>query len=36
VGCTSCSGCTACPSPEICCDVTGYGLSCVDTTESCP
>ncbi|MBW2262328.1 MAG: hypothetical protein JRG91_10180, partial [Deltaproteobacteria bacterium] len=37
VGCTSgCSGCDSCPTDEICCELTGYGVSCVDTTESCP
>ena len=37
IGCTSgCSGCEACPTDEICCELTGYGVSCVDTTLSCP
>jgi hypothetical protein len=34
--CDACDGCTACPSPEVCCDLGDYGIACVDTTEPCP
>lgn len=35
VGCTSCNGCD-CPEDERCCDLLGYGVSCVDTRQPCP
>jgi hypothetical protein len=35
VGCTSCGDCTVCPDAELCCDVAGYGISCVDAPR-CP
>ena len=35
VGCASCSGC-GCPEDEKCCDLIGYGVSCVDTRQPCP
>ena len=36
IGCTTCGGCSSCPAPEVCCDLPGYGVSCVDTTAPCP
>lgn len=35
LACDSCDGCSACGG-QTCCDLTGYGTSCVDTTEPCP
>lgn len=29
VGCTSCAGCDVCPRGEPCCEVPGYGPSCI-------
>lgn len=36
VGCESCDGCDACVGEEICCDLPGYGTSCVDQLDACP
>ncbi len=35
IGCASCAGCD-CPEDEQCCDLIGYGVSCVDTRRPCP
>lgn len=35
IGCTTCGGCD-CPEDERCCDLVGYGVSCVDTRRQCP
>ncbi len=35
-GCEACAGCDACPKVEVCCDLAGYGASCVDTKLKCP
>ena len=34
VDCTSCGDCS-CPDSETCCELTGYGVSCVDTSVGC-
>jgi stigma-specific protein Stig1 len=36
VGCDSCATCDVCPGPETCCELPGYGVSCVDTNWPCP
>lgn len=35
IGCASCAGC-GCPEDEQCCELIGYGVSCVDTRRPCP
>lgn len=29
-GCASCGGCDACPKQEPCCELPGYGVSCIE------
>ena len=36
VGCDACGACDACPGGEQCCDLSGYGTSCVDSPRPCP
>jgi hypothetical protein len=35
VGCATCGGCE-CPDRGTCCELEGYGVSCVDTDIGCP
>jgi hypothetical protein len=35
-GCATCEGCDFCPDVEPCCELPGYGTSCVDSPQPCP
>lgn len=35
-GCASCGGCDTCPRDAFCCDLAGYGASCLDRGVACP
>jgi hypothetical protein len=35
-GCATCGGCDTCPMDAFCCDLAGYGATCLDTGVTCP